>query len=356
MTCAQVRIIIYSHLIIENIDPKSSSSRSHLATYVEQLKKFSMDKKSLDSAFIISLCLMILLGLTACQSHTSDEAHSSDAKENTTSSEEVSPPQSALEKYKMAQKAYAANKQDPDALIWLGRRTAYLGNYEEAIEIFSKGIERHPQDARMYRHRGHRYISTRQYDRAIADFEQAVMLIEDQEDQVEPDGLPNARNIPLSTLHGNIWYHLGLAYYLKNDMVNALRCFSNRTVTERYDDNIVSGGHWLYMILSRQGKTPEAQAAISKVHADMDIIENMSYHKMCLFYKQLIPASELQSDDPKSSSSNVLTYGLGNWYLYAQQDTPQAKKYYAQLLENGNKYSFAYLAAESDWERIFKGE
>ena len=33
--------------------------------------------------------------------------------------------------------------KDPSAdnLIWLGRRTAYLGNYEDAIEIYSKGID-----------------------------------------------------------------------------------------------------------------------------------------------------------------------------------------------------------------------
>ena len=299
----------------------------------------------------MGLYLMITLSVNACQSNAGGEEQSSDS--NISQKETITPP-SAIENYEKAKKEYLENTHDPDALIWFGRRAAYLGNYEEAIGIFSTGIESHPQTARMYRHRGHRYISTRQYDKAITDFEQAVLLIKDQEDEVDPDGLPNARNIPLSTLHGNIWYHLGLAYYLKNDMDNALRCFSNRTVTEKYDDNIVSGGHWLYMILSRQGKNQEADAAISKVHADMDIIENMSYHKMCLFYKQLIPASALQSDDPKSSSSNVLTYGLGNWYLYAQQDTPQAKKYYAQLLENGNKYSFAYLAAESDWERIFK--
>jgi hypothetical protein len=208
----------------------------------------------------------------------------------------------------------------------------------------------------MYRHRGHRYISTRQYDKAIADLEKAVTLIDGQADETEPDGLPNSRNIPLSTLHGNIWYHLGLAYYLKNDMDNALRAFSNRAVTEKYDDNIVSGGHWLYMILSRQGKTKAANAAISKVNADMDIIENGSYHQMCLFYKQLIPASDLLPDDPQSSSSNVLTYGLGNWYLYHEQDTARAKKLYEDLLENGNKYSFAYLAAEADWERLFADE
>ena len=37
-----------------------------------------------------------------------------------------------------------------DALIWLGRRTAVLGNYREAIEIFTGAIARAPKDARLY--------------------------------------------------------------------------------------------------------------------------------------------------------------------------------------------------------------
>lgn len=318
---------------------------------MKQMKDFP---RNLNRVLHLGVSLLLILGVSACQSNAGGENGSSDMADTTLT--ETSDAASPLEKYEMAKQEYTENPNDPDALIWYGRRAAYLGNYEEAIDIYSTGIERHPQDARMYRHRGHRYISTRQYDKAIADFEKAVTLIEGQEDQVEPDGLPNSRNIPLTTLHGNIWYHLGLAYYLKNDMDNALRAFSNRAVTERYDDNIVSGGHWLYMILSRQGKTEEAKAAISEVTKDMDIIENGSYHQMCLFYKGLIPESDLTIDDPKSPSANVLSYGLGNWYLYQKQDTARAKKYYQELLENGNEYSFAYLAAESDWERIWGEE
>ncbi len=300
----------------------------------------------LNYKLIIGLNFILLFCLNACQPNAG-QGDSSEYEAVT-----VKPP-TPNEVYESAKQKYLENKNDPDALIWFGRRAAYLGNYEEAINIYTTGIQTHPEDARMYRHRGHRYISTRQYDKAIADFEHAVTLIKGQKDEVEPDGLPNDRNIPLSTLHGNIWYHLGLAYYLKNDMDKALSAFSNRTVTEKYDDNIVSGGHWLYMILSRQGKTEEANAAIERVHKDMDIIENFSYHKTCLFYKQLLTEEDLQSDDPKSSSSNVLTYGLGNWYLYHEQDTAKAKQYFQQLLEHGNKYSFAYLAAEADWERMF---
>ena len=312
-----------------------------------------MHTKKLGIALKIGCCFVVFLCLNACRLQADREKTTSDTSDSTLADKAPTEAQGPKEYYEVAKKNYTENPNDSDALIWYGRRTAYLGNYEEAIQIFTTGVERHPKDARMYRHRGHRYISTRQYDKAITDFEQAATLTQGQEDQVEPDGLPNERNLPLSTLQGNIWYHLGLAYYLKNDMQNALRAFSNRTVTEKYDDNIVSGGHWLYMILSRMGKTKEADAAISKVTKDMDIIENSSYHTMCLFYKGLLQESELQAGDPKSSSANVLSYGLGNWYLYKKQDTVQAKKYYEQLLENGNRYSFAYIAAEADWERMF---
>ncbi len=252
----------------------------------------------------------------------------------------------SFDQFKSAKTTYFDDQNNAEALIWYGRRTAYLGYFQEAIKLFTLGIKNHPNDARFYRHRGHRYISTRQYDKAISDFKKSVLLIDGKEDQSEPDGLPNPKNIPLSTLHGNIWYHLGLAYYLKNDMENALNSFNNRSVTHKYDDNIVSGGHWLYMINRRLGKIGEANTVVNKVHKDMDIIENMSYHQSCLFYKGELQESEMKMDE-------VALYTLANWYVYEKNDTIKAKEYYQNLLEKGNPYSFAYIAGESDWNRLF---
>ncbi len=67
-----------------------------------------------------------------------------------------------------------------DNYIWLGRRTAYLGNYKEAIKIFTEGIEKFPADARFYRHRGHRFITIRCFDDAIKDFETAAEISQKQ--------------------------------------------------------------------------------------------------------------------------------------------------------------------------------
>ena len=78
------------------------------------------------------------------------------------------PSESSRAKLEIARMNYLKNPTDPDAMIWLGRRIAYTGDYHGAIDVFSQGIRKFPEDARFYRHRGHRYISVRQFDNAIS--------------------------------------------------------------------------------------------------------------------------------------------------------------------------------------------
>ena len=125
-----------------------------------------------------------------------------------------------------------------------GRFTAYSGNYDEAIEVFARGIQQFPLDPRMRRHRGHRLITVRKFDEAIKELEAAAGMIKDKKNEIEPDGMPNEKNIPVSTLHGNIWYHLGLAYYLKQDFNNALRAYEQCLAVSTNADNVVSSTHW----------------------------------------------------------------------------------------------------------------
>jgi len=42
-----------------------------------------------------------------------------------------------------------------------------LGRFREAIAVYSIGIDGHPEDSRLYRHRGHRFISIRLFERAV---------------------------------------------------------------------------------------------------------------------------------------------------------------------------------------------
>jgi tetratricopeptide (TPR) repeat protein len=260
----------------------------------------------------------------------------------------LSPPSEKLKfQYETAKNEFEAKPDNIDAIIWYGRRTAYLGRYDDAISIYSKGIEKFPNEARLYRHRGHRYISIRQLDKAIADFEKAGQLIKDTENEIEPDGMPNAQNIPVSTLHGNIWYHLGLAYYLKHDYERAYEAYLKCRESGTLPDNIVSSTHWLYMIQQRIGNRQVAKEMLKPISAEMNVIENQSYHELCKLYKGLIPIDSLMQKGTGSPSNDAVSYGVANWYFY-NGEKDKAKKIMEDIIESPSWSSFGYIAAESD--------
>ena len=257
------------------------------------------------------------------------------------------PGQAVLDNLAEAKKNFDANPNDAENIIWFGRRIAYTGDFRGAIEVFSDGIEKFPNDDRMYRHRGHRYISIREFDRAIADLEIASRLIEGKENETEPDGAPNELNIPVSSRHGNIWYHLGLAYYLKQDWENAFRAYQNGFNSGRNDDNRVSTTHWLYMIKRRMGDEEGAAKVLDVITKNMEVIENFSYHHLCLFYKGGMTVDELMSDGEDTPSGASAAYGLANWY-YVHGDDEEALKHLNALVNTNSWAAFGFIAAEAD--------
>ena len=259
----------------------------------------------------------------------------------------AAPSQKMLDQLAEAKKNHDEDPNDPDNIIWYGRRTAYTGDFRGAIEIYSEGIKKFPDDDRMYRHRGHRYVSIREFDRAIADLEQAAKLIEGKENETEPDGQPNAQNIPVSSRHGNIWYHLGLAYYLKQDWENAFRAYQNGFNSGRNDDNRVSTTHWLYMIKRRMGDEEGAAKVLDVITADMKVIENFSYHHLCLFYKGEMTVEELMGDGEDTPSGASAAYGLANWYYYTDDDD-KAMEHLNALVGTNSWAAFGFIAAEAD--------
>lgn len=262
------------------------------------------------------------------------------------------PSEKLLTQYHEAEADFKANPEEVETLIWYGRRAAYLGQYNQAINIFSEGIEKFPNEPRLYRHRGHRYISIREYDRAIADLEKAAQLIEGTENEIEPDGMPNALNIPTSTLHGNIWYHLGLAYYLTHQYDKAYTAYLRCRESGNHYDNIVSSTHWLYMIQQRLGNPAKADSLLAPIHPDSTVIENQSYADLCELYKGWLPVDSLIQEGPGSPSNDAVRYGVANWYLY-HGDTIRAKQLMDELVDTKAFSSFGYVAAESDLIRFF---
>lgn len=249
-----------------------------------------------------------------------------------------------------ARRLVIADPRDPDALIWFGRRTAYLGRYRDAIAIFSTGMALHPDDARMYRHRGHRWLSVRELDRAIADFDRAAALVRGRPDEVEPDGLPNARGIPTSTLQSNIWYHLGLAHYVKGDFARALPAWQEGMKVSTNPDMLVATSYWLYMTLRRLGRDGEAARVLEPITPRMDIIENTAYHRLLLLNKGLLAEADFAAATGDALQDASTGYGLGNWHYYNGR-VAEARAVWQRVLAGGNWASFGFLAAEAELAR-----
>ena len=242
---------------------------------------------------------------------------------------------------------------DPDALIWVGRRTAYLGRFREAIAIFGDGIKRFPQDARFLRHRGHRYISVREFDRAIADLKKAATLVAGKPDQVEPDGQPNAKGVPLTTLHSNIRYHLALAHYLKHDFAKAAPVWQQARDSVNNPDNLVSASYWLYLSLRRLNRPDEAARVLERITPDLAVIENGSYHSLLLLFKGDRTAEDLLTKISGGPTGAAVLYGVGAWHLIHGRG-PFAEKLFRGLVDGPEWAPFGVIAAEAELARMSK--
>lgn len=258
-----------------------------------------------------------------------------------------------------ARQEYEKDSLNADAIIWLGRREAYLANYKKAIDIFTRGIALHPTDARMYRHRGHRYITLRCFDKAIEDFEKASELIQDQPDEIEPDGIPNEKNTPVSTLKTNTYYHLGLAYFLKGQYEKAQKAYYRGIVASKNDDMMVAMVNWLYITLLSQGKKDEAENFFSFVPDTPKLIENGDYLSLLYYYVHNPDGSEIErytttllkqtatGKDSMSVGAATIFFGAG-YYAKLKGMPEKARLFFEKAIATKQWSSFGYIAAEAE--------
>jgi tetratricopeptide (TPR) repeat protein len=264
---------------------------------------------------------------------------------------------------------WKAAPDDADALVWYGRRLGYLGRFNEAVVVFTEGIQRHPDDARMWRFRGHRWITLRQFDKAVADLEKAALLIRGRPDEVEPSGQPNARGIDLDTLHENVWYHLALARFLLGDWEGAVDGWRACRETVRNDDGRVMCAYWIASASRRasveaaaRGETQaarsfdaELQLALADVRRDMDIVEYVSYHRLALAWRgDLEPSAVLEgarAADAGGVDFATVGYGVAHWLL-CRGEREAAREVLEEVCLGESWHAFGHIAAEVELARL----
>src|SRR2546429_5047951 len=132
-----------------------------------------------------------------------------------------------------AESALAADPRSVERIIQLGVAQSGVRQYREAIQTFTRGLTVAPNDAMLYRWRGHRYLSVREFDRALAD-------------------LTRARRLD-STNYG-IWYHLGIVRYARGDFAAAADAFARAQRRPPDAAELAGATDWLWMALSRAGR------------------------------------------------------------------------------------------------------
>jgi tetratricopeptide (TPR) repeat protein len=228
-----------------------------------------------------------------------------------------------------AQAAAAADSANVDLLIQLGIAQSGARQYREAIQTFSRGLARAPENAMLYRWRGHRYVSVREYDRAEADFN---------------------RGLALDSANCGIWYHLGVVRFVRGDFAGAAAAFARAQPLAPDAGELAGATDWLWMSLARAGRRAEGDAML-RTRPDSPETTNAYRQRLRLYRGEIAPDSVLTPADTSDVAMATLSYGVGNWHL-VRGDTARARRWFERAVASGGWPAFGFMAAEADLQRL----
>jgi Flp pilus assembly protein TadD len=225
--------------------------------------------------------------------------------------------------------AAAADTANVDLLIRLGIAQSGFRQFREAIQTFSRGLAIAPENAMLYRWRGHRYLSVREHGRAEADFR---------------------RGLALDSANYGIWYHLGVLRFLRGEFSGAATAFARAQPIAPDAGELAGATDWLWMSLARAGRRAEGDAMLQR-RPDSLATTNAYRQRLRLYRGEIGPDSVLTPADTGDVAVATLSYGVGNWYL-VRGDTAQARRWFERAIASGGWPAFGFMAAEADLRRL----
>jgi len=228
-----------------------------------------------------------------------------------------------------AESVLAADPRNVDKIIALGVAQSGMRQFREAIATFTRGLTIAPNNALLYRWRGHRYLSVREFDRALDDLTRGARLD--------------------STIYG-IWYHLGIVRYARGDFAAAAAAFTRAQPRAPDAAELAGATDWLWMSLSRAGRGAEAQAMLDR-HPDSLPVTNAYAQRLKLYRGQTSPDSVLTPADTADIQVATLSYGIGNWYL-VRGDTTKAHAWFERSVRSGGWPAFGFIISEIELKRV----
>lgn len=228
-----------------------------------------------------------------------------------------------------AERALAADPSNVDRIIQLGIAQSGVRQFREAIETFTRGLVIAPEHPVLYRWRGHRYLSVREFDRAMDDL---------------------LRGNRLDSTNYGIWYHLGIVRYARGDFNGAADAFQHAQPRAPDAGELAGATDWLWMSLSRAGRTAEALAMLDR-RPDSLPVNNAYAQRLRLYRGAIGPDEVITPADTTDVAIATLSYGVGNWYL-VRGDTARARDWFGRSVRSGGWPGFGFIISEVELRRL----
>ena len=228
-----------------------------------------------------------------------------------------------------AQKALAADPRNVERIIQLGVAQSGARQFREAIETFTRGMTIAPNDPMLYRWRGHRYLSVRELDRAMADL---------------------TRGYALDSTNYGVLYHLGIVRFIRGNFSGAADAFRRAQPRAPDAGELAGSTDWLWMSLMRAGRTADAEAMLAR-RPDSLPVNNAYTRRLALYRGQIAPDSVFTPADTADVQVATLSYGLGNWYL-VRGDTASARRQFERAIRSGGWPGFGFIVSEAELRRL----
>jgi len=228
-----------------------------------------------------------------------------------------------------AESALAADPRNVERIIQLGVAQSGVRQFREAIQTFSRGLAIEPNNPMLYRWRGHRYLSVRELDRAMADL---------------------TRGFQLDSTNYGVLYHLGIVRFARGDFAGAADAFSRAQRRAPEAGELAGSTDWLWMSLMRAGRAGEARAMLER-RPDSLPVANAYARRLKLYRGEIGPDSVFTPADTADVQVATLSYGLGNWYL-VRGDTARASQWFDRSVRSGGWPGFGFIVSEIELRRL----
>ncbi len=248
---------------------------------------------------------------------------------------------------KNAEERYKIAPQNINNAINYGRKLSNVGLYYESIRVFSEGLDQNPSSFRLLRHRGHRYITIRQFDLAIEDLQRAAFYSRPAKNEVEQDDLGKTSENALSNDKFNIYYYLGIAHYLKGNYDKSISSFKKCATYVDNNDLLVAVTHWFYLTYKKIGNEKAAADLLLPITRKTKVIQNSEYLNLIMVFKGIYEAETVLSyaENDDKSLNPTLAYGVANWYLF-RGDIDKSTRIFDLILQNDSWELLEYISTE----------